>query len=484
MRITVNGKSAEFDGSVGILDACRRLGVTVYAPCGGDGRCGKCKVAATGALSPLTEAERERLTDEEIASGVRLACRAFATGDAAVTVGDGNDMNRDRDRDRDEDKNPDGADIIRKQRRLGAAVDIGTTTLTVTAVDMDSGARVAERVRRNPQSVYGADVISRIAAAEKYGTDALREPLTEVISEMRRELFIPDDAETVFVGNTTMLTIWAGIDPSPLGKAPFSTPDKFGRTVNGAYVPRCVSAYVGADAVASAIAAGLADHDGAVADIGTNGEIISRVNGAYRASAAAAGPALEGAGIACGMTATVGAVCAVSLNDAGGTPDVETIGNAPPAGICGSGLIDAAAALLDMGVIDEDGGMRFDFELADGVKLTRGDVRALQLAKAALRAAIDMTTGGNVDRMYLSGGFGSTLNVASCARIGLIPSAIAEKTVVLGNGAITGAELMLISDEWRKKSDMIAENAVYIELSGSREFERRFIDEMRFPARD
>ncbi len=454
-------RTSSYGEPVTILRACADMGVSVYAPCGGRGVCGGCKIKARGALSAMTEAESARLTERERADGVRLACMAYAVGDVEVFADD---------------------DVVSRAGmradgvgNIGVAVDIGTTTVAVSAVDMVTGVRIGELTRRNPQSSFGADVISRITAVGKYGVDALRAPLCAMIDDMRHVLGAPDGARTVVVGNTTMLSIWAGIDPTPIGTAPFTPPTLFGFEMCGAYVPRCVSSYVGADAVASALAAGLYDEDNVVAcDIGTNGEVIAKEGGVIRACAAAAGPALEGAGIECGMAALPGAIDSVTFDGVG--IDVHTVGDADAIGICGSGLISAAAALHDMGALSGTGVLRGGrFELADGVYITQSDIRALQLAKGAVRAAVDTVCGG-ADKLCLSGGFGSGLDIGACVRIGLVPSALAENVTVLGNGAIRGAEMMLTSDEFVRKADEIAKNAAYIELSGSSDFESRFVE--------
>ena len=490
-------------------------GLPIYAPCGGGGRCGKCRVIATGALSEPDAVERALLGVDELARGVRLACRARALGEVQIRIPGEAAVYYITEYDvveADTGKHPGEHSPVpgaAHEASLGIAVDIGTTTVAASAVSLVPGAspgeevgrRVAEASAPNPQAVWGADVMSRISAVAdgRVSADEMRRLVRGCVDELRRRLGVMPDAPAVIVGNTVMLSFWAGADVTWIGRAPFGasgegTPEGrcgtqavcegelFGCEVDGAYLPRCVSAFVGADAVGSYLLAGDAGdtHDRVIVDIGTNGEIISRLGGKIYAASAAAGPALEGAGISCGMTATAGAICGVRIRS--GRLECDVIGGGKARGICGSGLIDAVACLLRLGVIDKSGYMAQPYELADGVVLTPEDVRSLQLAKGAIRAALDMILEGHggVPRLYLSGAFGSGVSVESCARIGLIPPALAENVVMLGNGALRAAEMMLIDPELRDRTRVIAESAEVVELSGSAEFEKRFIDALSF----
>lgn len=458
----------EYDHDVTLHRAIADAGIALYAPCGGEGRCGCCRVTARGALSEPDEIEKKRLGGAELSDGMRLACRAYAVGDCTVTV-DGIIADT-----------VSGANI--RAGNVGVAVDIGTTTVAASLVDMETGRRIAEAVTPNPQSVWGADVISRISAAERVGVGELRRLVRGCVDGLRRRLGAPLDAPTVIVGNTTMLSLWAGIDPAPIGRAPFSPPVLFGETVDGAYLPRCVSGYVGADAVASVISAISMLHpgeDAVIVDVGTNGEVISYRGGVMYACAAAAGPALEGAGISCGMTATDGAIESVMIR--GGELMCGVIGGGEARGICGSGLVDAAACLLRFGIIDRSGYMAEPFRLMDGVFVTPDDIRALQLAKGAIRAAIDFAVGdGAPPKLFLSGGFGSGLSVRSCVRIGMIPARLGESVSIIGNGALRGAELMLTDGVTRKRADELARGAVYTDLSGNTGFSAKFVGALEF----
>ena len=454
-------------------------GVAVYAPCGGAGQCGRCRVMASGALSQPDETERMYLSDDELAHGVRLACRAYALGECDITVDGMLPLQREIHASAD------------KCVKLGLAADIGTTTVAVSLTDMETGRRVAEAAAYNPQAAWGADVISRLGALSdvRTNTEEMSRILHDCVSKLLAGSDLPTD--TVVVGNTVMMSFWAGIDPTPIGRAPFVPPTLFGYESGGIFLPRCVAGYFGADAMASVLASfedGGMERDFVLADIGTNGEVAAWRGGRLYTCAAAAGPALEGAGITCGMAASEGAIDSVEIR--AGRVSVHVIGEGRARGICGSGLIDAVACLLSLGVIDVDGHMAEPYELADGVIITPEDIRALQLAKAAIRAAIETVMNTSLSHgetsfptgttLYLSGAFGAGLSVRSCVRIGLIPPSLAEDVRILERGALRGAELMLVSRRARELEEKIAANAEYTELSGSEEFERRFISAMGF----
>lgn len=481
----------EYSETVSLLQAAAESGLAVYAPCGGDGRCGRCLVTARGDISLPDAFEQERLGEYELGRGVRLACRARALGDCDIIIGETYT-------ERVSHKG------VGAGSRIGIAVDIGTTTVAASLTDMVTGRRIAEASAHNPQAVWGADVISRISAVTDGKVDV--ETMSRLVHECAEELcktagaeaelaasdnaesgtvlaYLPQTASnTVVVGNTVMMSLWEKIDPTPIGRAPFIAPTLFGSKSGGVFLPRCVSGYFGADAVSSVLAAFEdcgTERDFIVADIGTNGEVAAWSGGRLYTCAAPAGPALEGGGISCGMPAVDGAIDSAEVH--AGRINCHVIGEGTARGICGSGLIDAVACLLSLGVIDKDGYMAEPYELADGVAVTPADVRAMQLAKAAIRAAIEtVMQQTRTPALYLSGSFGSCISLRSCVRIGLVPSSLAENTRVLGNGALRGAELMLISDKMRELETRIASDACYTELSGSDEFERRFVGALCF----
>ena len=400
-------------------------------PCGGLGKCGKCKIRVSGELSAPTEAEK-RLLGDQLNGGWRLACQTVPLGEYSVG------------------KAPEADRIVRRGRGK-LAVDIGTTTLEARLITPDVRIEVSAL---NPQRRFGADVITRIGAAETHA-DELTNELREAISALT-DGFEYDEA--VVTGNTVMLHFFAGLDVRKMAGYPFEPTSLFGEWIDGrsvglhgmVYLPRCVSAFVGADTVCALIAADLKPSERSLLiDLGTNGEIVYSADRLI-CSSTAAGPALEGADISSGMRAVDGAVDRVEYfpgNDregirvGNGVILPHVIGGKAPRGICGSGLISLIAALLDAGVIDESGYLEEPFELAPGVSLTPKDVRAFQLAKSAIRTGIALIGGENADRLLIAGNFGRGLDLAACRRTGLLPDS--GTVEILGNAALTGAELIL-----------------------------------------
>ncbi len=474
-----------------LLFALRDAGIYIYAPCGGVGTCGKCHVRAGGDIAPLTAEEKLHLTQGEIDEGIRLACRAVATGDTFVyvpsdAVFDGSNVSHCA------NIAVRGVDKVSETAQYGLSIDFGTTTVAARLYKLPSGEFIGEAVRQNPQALYGADIISRIVYAlsnSQCGDDA---PLTRMLHDLTSDIIssfnvaTDDIIDTVAVGNTAMLHFYTGLDPSGIASAPFKPQSLFGGYFGRAYIPRCVSSYVGADAIAAAIASGMTEQRCALlCDIGTNCEILLWRNGRLYCCAAAAGPALEGAGISCGMTATSGAIDAAYVSE--GELHVHVIGDGKEkaAGICGSGLIAVTSALLQLGIIDESGYMEKNYELAKDVYITPADVRALQLAKAAVRAGIDTLCDGidmdEIECFYIAGGFGSGLDIDSCVRIGLFPNEIAGRAKIIGNAALHGASMMLIKPHLRDVAARLADCAEYRELSTDDNFSRRFIERISFP---
>ncbi len=501
-------------------------GLLVEMPCGGKQRCLKCRVQAQGTLSPLTDREREHLTAQEIAAGWRYACMTTALGDAVIRLPE---------RARDADRIVTGGREVEVTlqpwgKRFGAAVDIGTTTLAMYLYDLASGEQLSTAARRNPQAVYGADVISRLEKSlggERQGlADCIRRALAEMLAECcaGRGMTTEQVDSLVITGNTAMLYLLCAQDPSSITAAPFAQDRFFGEFLDASafglpmapgaqvYLTRSISAYVGGDITTALLSAGL--YGGALAadrpprllvDIGTNGEMALAAGGRLLCCSTAAGPAFEGAGIYQGMNAHNGAVSRVALR--GDTMVCEVIGGGAAKGICGSGILDAVAVLLDAGVVDETGlfneeGHAFKAAMTevDGllafrlpgtqVLVTQKDIRAVQLAKSAICAG--MTTllaeaeipAEEVSELLIAGGFGSFVRVASAARIGLIPKALAGCARAIGNAAGAGAGAVLLSDPLRLASERLAAGAETVELAADPRFMEAYVDGMLFPERD
>lgn len=489
-----------------LSNALLRQGILLAMPCAGKHTCGKCVVWAKGGLDTPTETERALLARLPKASPPaagferRLACFATLCGvcevialesEMAVSLGVEQPLPR---------YDGGGADA------LGLAVDIGTTTLAMHLYDLSNGTLLARKGELSRQTAFGADVLSRIAHSDQHGMDGPVAALHEQLLTMADEMLAQTDrsiallSRIVLTGNTTMLHFAAGLNPHGIGQHPF-TPESllgdawpvgtlFPSLENDAevYLPRCVGAYVGADVVCGMLAAGF-ERGGQcqlLVDVGTNGEMALAWNERILCCATAAGPAFEGAQIDMGMPAVSGAICRVYMEN--GVVRYDTIGDISARGICGTGLISAIRVMRDTEQMDETGAMEADeFVIGDsGVHITPGDVRALQLAKAAIAAGIDalLDAAGirqeEVDALLLAGGFGSVLDPREAAAIGMIPAALVPRTRAAGNLALAGAARILFSQEARQAAECLADRAEEIPLATSPVFMRQYIERMLF----
>ncbi len=422
-----------------------------------------------------------------------------------------------------------------RDRAYGLALDIGTTTVVGAVVDLNTGAVAAVQSTLNGQAPYGADVISRASYTmmEPDGLTTLQARIVGTINTLLDQLLATSGVareniyEAVAVGNATMLHILLGIDPEPISVAPFIPAIEQAVTLPASEIglrlhPQArlstlphLGAYVGADIVAGILATGLArDKDEKFRlyiDVGTNGEIVLGSSRRTISTAAPAGPAFEGAQIKCGMRASDGAIEGVRIDD-----DVylQIIGGAPrPIGICGSGLVDAAAELVRVGLIDASGklmrpedarghigdalvnrlvetnGVRAFLLSApeDNIVLTQPDIRALQFAKGAIAAGVDVLmeelgiAAADLHEVLLAGSFGSYINPASARTIGLVPWVPVERIIAVGNAAGEGAKIALLSFREREAAERIPEFVEYIELSGRPEFNDIFTEALGFP---
>ena len=492
--------SAAVEEGTLLSDALQLRGHAPEMPCGGKGRCRKCRVWAWGALSRPDAAEREALSESELAEGIRLACCARIAGDVQVRT----DVSRAASRICVEGVEgefvPDPL-----YRRLGAAVDIGTTTLAAQLYG--PAGLLASAAAPNPQRSFGADVISRVGRSMAGDAPALAACVREGIADLLRQMAAqagrtPEEIDYVVItGNTAMLHLFAGVDASPLAAAPFQPKELFGRTVEAAsldlpcapgaeaYLTRCMSAFVGGDITTALLASGICrrQETAMLADIGTNGEIALWHQGRLSCCSTAAGPAFEGANISQGMQGAPGAIDHAWVR--GGELMLHTIGEAPAVGICGSGVADVLAALLLMGKVDETG-LLGDGEdawpLTDRVSFTQEDVRQVQLAKSAVCAGIEtlldhgQLAAEDIRELAVAGGFGSYLDLRSAAAIGLIPAALAARSRVLGNAALSGAAMILQSGGLAAESEALAARAETVDLSTSPVFMDQYIEHMMF----
>lgn len=466
-------------------------------PCGGHGKCGKCKVVARGRLSDPCEDEIKLLKADELDSGVRLACLTYALGDCEIQTLERKGVER---------IVTDGAlpeiELAPAFENYGVAIDVGTTTLAARLYDKRAKL-LSESSCINPQEAWGADVISRIEAAlDGHARElavAIRTAIDEIINELADAANI-DSKEidgVVITGNTVMLSLLAEQSVEPFSHAPFDAQRLFGEVVfakaleltnfneeTAVYLAPCISAFVGADTTCAIMATELYRDNGAMlVDIGTNGEIALWNNGRCAVCSTAAGPAFEGVGISMGMRGAEGAIDKVSLQN--GELYAHVLGNVVPRGICGSGLVDAVACMLDIGVIGDDGYLEDDeFNVAEPVSLTPRDVRMLQLAKSAICAGIitlsecDSLDLSKISRLYVAGGFGSYLSRENAAKIGLIPRQLSEKMIAVGNAALGGASVLLLDKNARNKAEYLAKNAVTVDLSSNPVFSENYMNAM------
>ena len=479
-------------------------GIFLDAPCGGHGNCGKCKVYVKGDVSPVSGNEKKHLQNTELKTGMRLACLAVLTGPSAEIR-----IPQYRRITAVTDSLEPAIELAPWGKELGLAVDIGTTTVAAYLYDLKTGKRLGVSAVKNPQCVFGADVVSRQEQSLSGGGEQLSAAITGAVNDLADSLCRdsgrdPSEIDAgVITGNTTMLYLLHGYPVKDIAVAPFDAKHLFGdfepaapRFSNWApscriYYPRCISAYVGADITSAILASGMCRQESPtlLADIGTNGELAINAGGKLLCCATAAGPSFEGSGIQMGSNAFDGAIDKVWIEN--GRTKIHTINNAEAGSICGSGLLDSIACLLDLEVIDETGRMdpdRCDEVLLDSyylgdskVLVCQADVRALQLAKAAIRGGIETLLyhcgldHGTQPNLIIAGGFGSKLDPKSAQRIGLIPAGMAQSARSIGNAAGLGAVMLLLSKNAIEECEKIAAKAKVVELSTDPVFTDSFI---------
>jgi uncharacterized 2Fe-2S/4Fe-4S cluster protein (DUF4445 family) len=371
---------------------------------------------------------------------------------------------------------------IRPRPGLGIAIDLGTTTVVAQLIDLNNGTVLGVRSGLNPQSVWGADVMTRIQhSLTSEGRTQLKDAIHKTINAMITDLSGGQPVSSIAIcGNTAMLYLYDGLDATPLSCAPF---DPQQLESESGFLP-CLGGLVGSDILAGIIATGMQESSelAILIDLGTNGEIVVGNRDGLLCASTAAGPAFEGGRISCGMRASTGAIAEVSIEEHG--VHCSVIGGGKARGICGSGLVYAVAAGLNLGRIAPSGRMPIPFELAPGVSLTQADIRELQLAKAAIAAGIQVLLrrigagAKDVRRLWLAGAFGNYVNRASAQRIGLIefPEDVIHPA---GNTALLGAKIALFAPDpaFRDVRAMIR----HVPLATDPQFEDLYIGAMPFP---
>ncbi|HFD39127.1 MAG TPA: DUF4445 domain-containing protein [Anaerolineae bacterium] len=516
-------------------EAIIATGLPLEQPCAGRGTCHKCKVIAQGALSPLDEKELAGLTAAEQAADYRLACRARVRGDVDVTLAPIVVYSNKMFRACDDYKRPDAP--------LGLAVDLGSTTVAAFVTTLDTGSVCLGAAALNQQTAFGADVISRLAAARQGPETARRlsmlalSSIVQAVDALKLPRRVRQRIEKVtIVGNCAMHHLLLQLPVDTLAELPFqpySTAavrdghELFGDTFPaGARValPPLIGGFVGSDALACLIYYGFdrAEAPMAAIDLGTNGEVMVTDGERILVASTAAGPAFEGVNISCGSRAVDGAIIGVRADETEGSLTLTTIGDQPPVGLTGSGLLDLICELRRVGVIERSGRMVQDHPVfghrlskdANGVRrflitdrgvdlrgaesledakpvslyLSQHDVRELQKAKGAIRAATEILMAqlglqaSDLTRLILTGSFGSQLNVEAVLGLGMIPPVDPAIVEPSANGAGFGAALMLDDDEFAR-GERIAAAAEQVDLDLDADFNMRYVASMEFPGR-
>lgn len=461
-----------------LLQVLQKNALAPDAPCGGNGTCSKCTV----------------YIDEKKA----LACQTVIHRNMSVRIPEKNKLQI-LTHGITEKIQPDGRD------HYVLAYDIGTTTIVCYLLDGISGRELAEESILNPQTSYGADVISRIEYVLRNKTSELQDCIRHTLSELadivstRAGISPAEITLACIVGNTAMHHLFLGIDPAPLTVPPYMP-----KVSNALEIPAApllsihpegklrilpnIAGFVGADTVACMVATHFDQFDELtlMIDIGTNGEMVLGDQHRRIACSTAAGPAFEGAKISCGMRGVTGAVDHVSVKN--GNICFHTIGDTEPEGLCGSGLLDLTAALLDTGFLSEAGLMqKHEYQLGtSSVSLTQKDISEIQFAKSAIRSGIELlarqmqVSVSDIRKVYLAGAFGNYLTPASACRIGMIPPVLLDRIEAVGNAAGEGAKLCALNRREFAYSQMLAAKTEFLELASCPEFQDCYIDHLMF----
>jgi len=467
-----------------VLDAARIGGIYLESPCNGNGTCGKCLVEANAqtVLACKTKITQNTQIKTIVSRSENLTMQIISGGfsfDYPLKP-----------------LYPDGYGLI---------VDIGTTTLVVSLINLATGSAECTESLLNPQTQYAQDVLSRIHFAGEEGGlrkmyDALISALNETIVQMTSKLGIkPEDIkDAVYSGNTTMLHLAAIKDPSPLGKYPYIPALTGGEYIEPGqlkiggrvYLPPIISAYVGADVTSGILASGLADAPQATLfiDVGTNGELVLAKDRKLIATSTAAGPAFEGMNISQGKRASNGAIESFHFNE-DSTYEYGVIGGGEADGICGSGLLDIVAELARTGRITKTG--RFAdksriFQITENTAITQDDIRQVQLAKGAIRTGIDAMlqrlglAANDIERVEIAGSFGYHISERSLLDLKMLPEEFTGKVHFVGNTSHSGAAAFLLNTDFRTKMESTVEEIEKLELSNDDNFQKLFVASLGF----
>jgi uncharacterized 2Fe-2S/4Fe-4S cluster protein (DUF4445 family) len=506
------GRTLTVESGVPLQDELFAQGVEF--PCGGRARCRGCRVRLLRGDALPTPDDTDHFAGSELQEGWRLACRLRAAGPLTLEIAQWESLIL----------GDDSSLEVTPRDGFGIAVDLGTTTIVAQILNLQTGRVVGVRASLNPQARFGADLMSRV---DHGSTPEGRERLTTVIREhvgrMVRELVAvaaspgrtpgtdaavtpPLLEEILLVGNTVMHHLFSGLPVESLGQHPFDPVDPglqsftaaelgwAGDTVSPkarVYFLPCLGSFVGSDILAGILATRLhlSTEPGVLVDLGTNGEIVVGNRDRMFCASTAAGPAFEGARIVMGMRAATGAISEVEIRE--GRLHCHVIGGTQARGICGSGLVDAVACGLDLGLVQPNGRLLQGqpLRLEASIELSQCDIRELQLAKGAIAAGIRLLSerwGTSVDRLdpvCLAGAFGNYINRASARTIGLLPFA-PERVTPAGNSALLGAKMALLRVAG---SDLefqdLRRRVEHVGMNHDPTFVDRYVEEMNFPRR-
>lgn len=510
-----------------LLEILLSAGEFVDNPCNGMGKCGKCKVRILeGDCSEISDDERKRLKPQDLDSGIRLSCLARPMSDLTLEL-----MQK-----KLEHKVLTTGKMpkFKKDEGLsgyGFAIDIGTTTVVATLVNLETGEQLSSASDINAQKHYGLDVLTRITYEYEHGEDgiinlqkAIVDSLNELmLSACKQSSVSIEQIENINVAaNCTMMHMLLGVDARSIGKAPYQPAFKEAKEIPAKeiglkgsddcvlYCLPHVSSYIGADIVAGAYVCEMhkSNDNELFIDIGTNGEIVLAKCGKLYSCSCAAGPALEGMNISSGMRAAAGAIEDVHIF----TDEIklDTIGDKKPEGICGSGILAIIRELVVNEFIQKSGvfikpdrlsddDWRKKFIRMNGTKrelvmckdpeiiVSQSDVRQVQMAKGAIlsgfmallnEAGIDME---DLDKVFIAGQFGAHLSVDSLVGSGILPACVQDKLVYVGNSSKTGAYMTLMSKKVKEEIETLATEIDYLELSNLENYDRLYSDCMMFP---
>lgn len=481
------GTEVKVNSGTPLKDVLHEFGMEF--PCGGKGICGACKIKLLKGELAADDAQLKRLQKLKLSDNWRLACFCMAESDITLELSQFDNIIL------ADNTNFD----FEPQKGYGVAVDLGTTTVVAQMVNLENGHILDSVSTVNPQARFGADLIARIQACLDGNQTEMQQLIRIKIGEMIGQMLAKHPVEinkVSIVGNTVMHHIFCGFDLQPLSMYPFNSPNMEA----GTFQPRelgwklpanaeirfhaNIGSFVGSDILAGIAATKMARQEeySLLIDLGTNGEIVLGNQDRIVCASTAAGPAFEGARISRGMRAATGAISSLTFN--GGKMVPHVIGNAEARGICGSGLIDAVAILLEqqqIGMFGEINSGEEAVQITPKVALTQQDIREFQLAKAALATGVQLLidklgiSTSEIKKAYIAGGFGNFLNIKNVIRTGLIECR-EEKITKLGNTALIGAKMFLFDGADSGRS--ILEKTTHINLEGEPNFQDVYIEKM------